>query len=196
MKKNQNGFSVVEGLFVLAIVGLIGFASWYVWQGKNKVTDSKTASQTNTLTKNVTNELMGYSFQLPRDWKSYISNRFSDQPERGESGDLEPPAKNDAGQIIFQSTLNSDKYTLKTLKTIAENTQAEHAEEFEANGIIGHLSYQTKADPNINSLDIIFVNEKNMYRFVYEAKKEYTDYKKLPYLKEFLQTAKSFTVTH
>ena len=34
--KNQKGFSVVEGLLILVIVGLIGFVGWYVWQSKNK----------------------------------------------------------------------------------------------------------------------------------------------------------------
>jgi hypothetical protein len=39
MNKNQRGFSVVEGLLILVIVGTIGFIGWYVWKSKNK-TDS------------------------------------------------------------------------------------------------------------------------------------------------------------
>ncbi len=34
MKKNQNGFSAVEGLLILVIVGLLGGVGWYVWQNK------------------------------------------------------------------------------------------------------------------------------------------------------------------
>ena len=42
MNKNQKGFSLVEGLLILVIVGLVGFVGWYVWQSKNK-----TIKQTN-----------------------------------------------------------------------------------------------------------------------------------------------------
>src|SRR5579871_5801589 len=31
----QNGFSAIEGLLILVIVGLIGFTGWYVWHSKN-----------------------------------------------------------------------------------------------------------------------------------------------------------------
>lgn len=41
MKSNEKGFSVVEILIALAVVGLIGGAGWYVYQNKNKA-DNKT----------------------------------------------------------------------------------------------------------------------------------------------------------
>jgi hypothetical protein len=43
MKNNQKGFSAVEGLLILVIVGLIGFIGWYVWDKKQ---DDKKASDT------------------------------------------------------------------------------------------------------------------------------------------------------
>ena len=39
MKKNQRGFSPIEGLLILVLVGLIGFVGWYVFHAKNS-TDS------------------------------------------------------------------------------------------------------------------------------------------------------------
>ena len=34
--KNQKGFTIIEGLLILVIVGLIGGVGWYVWQAKEK----------------------------------------------------------------------------------------------------------------------------------------------------------------
>ncbi len=45
MKTNQKGFSAVEVILVLVIVGLVAGFGWYVWQSKNK-DDSKTANTT------------------------------------------------------------------------------------------------------------------------------------------------------
>lgn len=35
MQRNQKGFSAVEGLLILFIVGLVGFIGWYVYHSKN-----------------------------------------------------------------------------------------------------------------------------------------------------------------
>jgi len=35
MKDNQRGFSVVEGLLIIVIIGLVGFTSWYVFHSNN-----------------------------------------------------------------------------------------------------------------------------------------------------------------
>ena len=86
MKKNENGFSIVEVLVVLVIVGLIGAAGWYVWQAKNnKATPPvKTNSQDQSTQKTeqtidfkvpdgwVENKYTrtGISFWTPNDWKT------------------------------------------------------------------------------------------------------------------------------
>ena len=46
MKTNQKGFSAIEGLLILVIVGLIGGVGWYVWQSKKNADKSLTTSQT------------------------------------------------------------------------------------------------------------------------------------------------------
>lgn len=40
MKKNQNGFSLLEGLLLLVIAGIIGGVGWYVWDSNKKANDS------------------------------------------------------------------------------------------------------------------------------------------------------------
>ncbi|HSW80085.1 MAG TPA: hypothetical protein VLG47_04900 [Candidatus Saccharimonadales bacterium] len=59
--KKQNGFSVVEGLLVLVIVGILGFTGWFVWHSQhstNKLnTQSISDSQPVTSSKNSANKL-------------------------------------------------------------------------------------------------------------------------------------------
>lgn len=47
MKKLQSGFTVVEGLLILVIVGLLGGTGWYVWSS-NKQVNKNLDSATNT----------------------------------------------------------------------------------------------------------------------------------------------------
>jgi prepilin-type N-terminal cleavage/methylation domain-containing protein len=49
MKQNQKGFSVVEILIVIAVIGLIGAVGWLVYyRQKTKTSDSQPATQTST----------------------------------------------------------------------------------------------------------------------------------------------------
>lgn len=68
MKKNQQGFSVVESLLILVVVGIIGFVGWYVWQAKNKTNKSPdTANQISTPAEPIFNK-------LPSGWLEYKSD--------------------------------------------------------------------------------------------------------------------------
>jgi prepilin-type N-terminal cleavage/methylation domain-containing protein len=89
MNANQKGFSVVEILIVLAVVGLIGGAGWYVWHSRaSKDTSSTTSPSTSTTTKPNTVEstpsnLSKYdddyvSFSYPSDWKVEKQYTFTD----------------------------------------------------------------------------------------------------------------------
>ncbi len=50
MNENQKGFSVVEGLLILIIVGLIGCVGWYVWHAKNNAdANLNSAASSNTV---------------------------------------------------------------------------------------------------------------------------------------------------
>lgn len=45
MKNNQKGFTIVEVLIVLLVIGLIGGATWYVLQSKDKKSPATNTSQ-------------------------------------------------------------------------------------------------------------------------------------------------------
>ncbi len=88
MKKNEKGFSVTEILIVLAVVGLIGGAGWYVWSNKNQSgNDSLTTASTSDIKKEKPSDTKsGYklyedpnlSLQYPDKWVQYKEN---DRPE-------------------------------------------------------------------------------------------------------------------
>jgi nicotinamide riboside transporter PnuC len=45
MKTKQNGFSVVETILVLVIVGLLGFIGWYVWHNSSAKNENASMSK-------------------------------------------------------------------------------------------------------------------------------------------------------
>lgn len=50
IKKDQAGFSAVEALIILVVVGLLAFAGWYVWRHNHKQNTNKTTPASNTTT--------------------------------------------------------------------------------------------------------------------------------------------------
>jgi type II secretory pathway pseudopilin PulG len=80
--KNQKGFSIIEAILILVIVGMIGGIGWYVWSAQNKVnqtlnkadsvsnsapkvtTKAKTSTSTKNETLNTTN------------WSMYTNTQF------------------------------------------------------------------------------------------------------------------------
>ena len=81
MKGNQKGFTAVEGLLILVIVGLIGFVGWFVYDSKNKSEsnyNSAASTATNSVAKS-TNKYAGWnsytlkyeklSFKYPSSWQ-------------------------------------------------------------------------------------------------------------------------------
>jgi prepilin-type N-terminal cleavage/methylation domain-containing protein len=88
MRSNQKGFSVVEILIVIAVVGVLGAVGWLVYdRQKNKADDKQVSTQTSqqekqeepkeeTSTPNPyegwkesSNEKWGFSFKYPAGWK-------------------------------------------------------------------------------------------------------------------------------
>lgn len=77
MKKNQKGFSVIEGLLILVIVGLLGFVGWYVYNTKNNTDNTlnnaastKVATSTSTKKTNTTSKT-SQTADPYAGWKSY-----------------------------------------------------------------------------------------------------------------------------
>lgn len=87
MKTSQRGFSVVEILVAIVIVGLIGGVGWYIWQSTNKKgSEQPTAQTTEEIKKEESAVKQGYtlytdsnlSLQYPDAWTPY---KEADQPE-------------------------------------------------------------------------------------------------------------------
>ena len=109
-KTNQKGFSAVEGVLLLVILGMIGFTGWYVYHSKkvaNKESNSQATVQTvvtkeSTSTnpyagwKTYTNQEAGLTFQYPSNWTSQTATITPDSGGSflGISGTLTSPTGN------------------------------------------------------------------------------------------------------
>lgn len=98
MKNNQKGFSTVELVLVLIIVGLVGFIGWYVWDTKKDTDNESSTTQTSTstasngnLSKTYTDAKDGTKFSYPEDWKLDIEKQDDLQPG-SVSGTLTSPS--------------------------------------------------------------------------------------------------------
>lgn len=57
IKSNQKGFSVVEGLLIVVLIGLIGFVGWYVWKSQTKKSVDTTGSSNNIVNTKKTSQV-------------------------------------------------------------------------------------------------------------------------------------------
>jgi len=68
MVKRQHGFSAIEIILILILVGLIGFGAWYVWRANTSPT-STAVDQPETTPTTVAYDRYGLTFKYPVDWK-------------------------------------------------------------------------------------------------------------------------------
>lgn len=90
--KNERGFSVVEALLILVLLGLIGGVGWYVWTARG-AEDAKIPENTIT-TKNTveyTNDVLGVTLSHPKTWGDAIAAE----------GPLVSPQSGEYTQITF-----------------------------------------------------------------------------------------------
>lgn len=96
MKANQKGFSVVEILIVIVVVGLLGAVGWLVYDRQHSKTDDKqattqaseqkqevpkqeteVATKCDTAFKELKNEKIGVSFCYPETWQTDVMDTAS-----------------------------------------------------------------------------------------------------------------------
>ncbi|MDB5170524.1 MAG: hypothetical protein JWO35_218 [Candidatus Saccharibacteria bacterium] len=140
MKKNQDGFSAVETVLILVIVGLIGFVGWYVYNSKNKsdatLDQASKSSQTSTPTKKTDAESAvklsetytdpsGFTLKYPADWQ-FAAKGSKSADGQGEFGSNEFVSK-----ANYQANSNASILMLDTDTTTA--TAEQYAKDFFAN---------------------------------------------------------------
>lgn len=106
MNKNQRGFSTIEALLIIVVLGLIGFAGWFMWQknNDNKTSDKQTKSSQKESPKETkktftvpegymtyTNEEFGFSFAYPQEW-----------------GKLSPPSDSNFGYSLMSKYIGDE----------------------------------------------------------------------------------------
>src|SRR3989344_2360709 len=80
--KNQKGFSLVEGLLILVIVGLLGGTGWYVWNARTKTTDTlnntdKASSSVSKYPKKEVQNSSAATKDPTSDWTAYSNKEGS-----------------------------------------------------------------------------------------------------------------------
>jgi hypothetical protein len=123
MKKNQSGFSIVEGLLILVIVGILGGTGWYVWNSNKKANDllnsaDKSSNVTATPnkkkvdtkdnkpvdTKTFTDKTTNVSFSYPDGW-DIVNN--GDPSHVGYLLNMQVSSKDSGSSLVFSLTVRS-----------------------------------------------------------------------------------------
>ncbi len=100
MKIDQSGFSAVEGLLIVIVLGIIGGTGWYVYNSQQEDKPVQQAEVTNSqpkpeeittkvkdTAKTYTNLEFKFSVQYPDDWEVRTDDRRTLGPIDGYSGD-------------------------------------------------------------------------------------------------------------
>lgn len=93
MKSNQNGFSVVEIIMAIVIVGLLAAVGWLYWDkvatkaGDNGTSTSSIQSKQSATLKTYTSKDLGVAFDYPQSWTvtPNTKSKFKDSVQGGEN---------------------------------------------------------------------------------------------------------------
>ena len=187
MKKNQKGFSVVEMLIVLVVVGLIGVAGWFVFERQNNKTETATQqTQQNSAkdTPKTTEQEEQSQLVIPDGWVKYGNGilgfyypneweaRDTDFSEYGKPADIDLSIDFvDSTKIVggFMSYKTAKGYDF-VLKEAMSDKLIDSIKEQSANGVkvISYTAYGTadKDLKNANLVSVIFLEDKEYKLFV------------------------------
>jgi hypothetical protein len=101
MKKSQRGFSAVEVLLILIVMGIVGFAGWYVYHTRSNSTAATSADITNLGQRKQNNSPAPSQLVLQKDYKVYASTTYGFSYAYPNSwGDLSPSANQTTGWFV------------------------------------------------------------------------------------------------
>lgn len=143
MNTNQKGFSVLEAIFIVVIIGLLGLVGWYVYDTQahktSKSSPNNTQAQANVKTEEgdgtYRNDALGLSFSYPPRWgKPETKTREDDNRFVPANGYTEYDITFPNAPLFFMPIINNKN-----------NYLVQHAGCFNA---VGLLQFQQKTNPN------------------------------------------------
>lgn len=136
--KNSAGFGVIGAFLVLVVIGLVGFAGWYVVQAKNKA-NKPLVTQTSTIAEQASNNTelekqpedetanwksytrYGITFKYPSDWNLKANDSGQSQSTDLTSPDYETTEEVSKGEVVSVGETNYPQSGLT-----AENFKSRH----------------------------------------------------------------------
>jgi uncharacterized protein (UPF0333 family) len=100
MKINQKGFSAVEGLLILVVIGIIGGAGWYVFKSRSQATKSLDSANNTT----------SYIAKQKSQPKTTPTKQYLEVKEWG----VKIPLTSDISDLTYQASKNSANLHDKT----------------------------------------------------------------------------------
>lgn len=171
MKANQKGFSVVEILIVIVVVGLLGAVGWLVYDRQKNKTDNKEVTSTQETQQTTSNNsetatqesdyktLDGVKYTVPTDWKT-AKGPFQDSEVAAGSGQylLSPDYKEAGGGPLFIEAGAYIHFQKLEWVGIDSNTTPEQAVNVVKNGEGGYLDPKSVKLTPIGGEQVVMFN--------------------------------------
>ncbi len=110
MNRSQKGFTAIEGLLVIILVGILGFTGWFVWQSQQKLDHTN-----NDMVKNAYNVSKKAKVTAPASKQKEVSKPYLIIKEWGVKMPLTNTAVQHAVYTVAPSTAGSvERITLST----------------------------------------------------------------------------------
>lgn len=213
MKKlNNKGFSVVEGLLILIIVGIIGGVGYFVYNQNNKtpsVSNSSIKKEKIKLDKNIKDLSGSYEISYPANWSAKAIDGKDCGPGPANcivDGWIELTPANASDYTQDGKTLNkleARAYSSSNFSTINKLLFGESSNAKELASINGHKSYQIDQSANDSGLVykdrhyvVVGKDISVVFSFRYSQEKDanylqkFNDNEKLPTIKEIVKSIK------
>lgn len=168
MKHNEKGFSVVEILIVIVVVGLLGAVGWLVYDRQNSKTDNKevvSTQETQGANENADSAkdsdyktVDGIKYTVPASWKT-AKGPFQDSEVTGSGQYLLSPDYKEAGggQLFIEAGAYNNFQKLEWVG-IDSNTTPEQAVNVVKNGEGGYLDPKSVKLTTIGGEQVVMFN--------------------------------------
>lgn len=218
--KNHRGFTILEALLILVIVGLLGGVGWYVWDSKDKTdktytdadaANSSVADYSNKETKGdipagykkYENKELNFSLLYPQEWKESKSSGSSSNKEDVNFTSPDFKLKEDSahGQLVSGGRFSvqaykSDHNSVDEFKKGGAGVGSYHSGMVDMK--ISNLPAlrEKKCGHPVSYLDCVFVYKNELKYDISYAHTENETSDNAKYLKEFEKLLDTFRFTN